>query len=549
MSISGIEKAPTGIEGLDALLGGGLPRGGTTVIEGGPGSGKTILALQTLVHGVRMLGEPSIFVACEESPERILANAKTFDWDPSELSRDKLFMIDARPAPDAAFVGNFDLSGLMAVLKAQVKALGARRIVFDSLDFLLGFLSDATASRSEVYRLHHWLDEQELTAVLTLKRNQGNGPDTEFVRFMVACALELEHRVVERVSHRSIRVLKYRGTSFEENETPLAIGSGGLEVAHTVVDRVRPDAPEERLSTGIKCLDEMLTGGLLRGTGTLLSGDPGTAKTSLCGAYAQAACERGEPTLFISYDTRGPELVRNLSSINVHLRPHVESGLLRIERCQAFEGNAERQLMSICKTALEHGARHLIIDPLSALERAGLLRAGIERLVSWARAHRITMLCSSLLDRSHLHSEYTPIEISTLADTWIHLSYHEQAGERNRGLSIMKARGTAHSNQVRELILSHSGITLADVYSAGGEVLMGTLRREKEIQQKIDEEVRHEEIAMRSLHLESEVAALEAQLASKKAKQTALERASQAATQKRGQARSEVRRLRGGHDE
>lgn len=549
MSAVGIQKSPTGIEGLDALTRGGLPTGRTTVVEGGPGCGKTIFALQLLIHGVRELDEPSILVTCEEDPDQIRTNAHSLGWDLSEFTEDQLYLIDARPTPDVAFVGDFDLSGLLAILTAQVQKMGVKRIVFDSLDFLLGFLADPTAVRREVYRLHHWFQRQEVTALLTMKRHDSSGPDTDFVRFMVSCALALEHRVIEGVSYRYLRVLKYRGSSFEENETPLSIGNAGLEVAHTAVHRDFESVSDERLSTGVQGLDDMLEGGYLRETSTLVSGDPGTAKTSLCGAFAQAACERGEHTLYISYDTRGPELVRNLASINLELQPHIDSGLLRIEWCQAFEGNAELQLMNICKSALEHQARHLIIDPLSALERGGLLRSSIERLVSWARSERITMLCSSLRGRGHQGSEDTPIEISTLADSWIHLSYHEQAGERNRGLSIMKARGTAHSNQVRELILSDSGISLAEVYQAGGEVLMGTLRLEKEIQQSSDEAAKKAEFEANRLLLVSEVASLKAKLAGKTAEEEALEKSYEAFYQKRNQTRRDVRQMRGGRDE
>jgi circadian clock protein KaiC len=545
-SSNGIAKVPTGIEGLDLITRGGLPQGRTTVIQGGAGCGKTVALLQTLAHGVRELNRPAIFVACEESADKILANTRSFGWELEELTDDQFFLLDARPTPDTAFAGDFDLSGMLAILSARVKKMEAQFIAFDSLDFILAFLDDEASVRREVHRLHEWLQEQELTALLTLKPSDQSGTATSFVQFMVDCAITLTHDIVEGVSHRALRVNKYRGSSFEENRRPMLIGPGGIEVSQIRVETPRHPATTERMSSGVVDLDEMLGGGYLRSTSTLLTGAPGTAKTSLCGAFVQACCERGEKTLFIGFDTRGEELVRNLASIGVDLQTHLDNGLLKLVWTHAFEANAEFQLMEARRLAKEHEAVNLVIDPISALGRAGLERAGVERMVSWARGKDLTMLCTSLLDYQDASYESTPIEISTLADNWIHLSYHIKAGERNRGLSIVKARGTSHSNQVREMILGSSGIKLAEVYTAGGEVLMGTLRREKEMEQAMAEETMEVTAENERRQLESEVAALRARVEAKVAQQRALETSLGQAARKRKTLRREVSKARGG---
>ena len=323
-----LKKAPSGIPGLDLLTKGGFPCGRATVIQGGAGCGKTVAILQSLLHGVRELNEPAIFVACEESVKRIRSNTESFGWGLSDLDQDQLFFLDARPSPDTAFVGDFDFAGMLAVLSAKVDKMKARRIAFDSIDFLLAFMSNPLSLRQEMYRLQQWLEARELTTLITLKLEDASGPATEFIQFMVDCALELRHWVDSAgTSHRTVRVKKYRGSSFEENATPFLIGSSGMDIAHTQPDFESEPASVERVSTGVEGLDLMLEGGYFLHSSTLLSGAPGTAKTSLCGAFAEAASLRGEPTIFVGFDSRPEEVVRNLASIGIDLRPHLTSGV------------------------------------------------------------------------------------------------------------------------------------------------------------------------------------------------------------------------------
>ena len=558
-----LAKARTGIEGFDEITNGGLPRGRTTLIEGGPGSGKTVMGLQSLVNAARADGEPGIFVAFEENSDRLVSNAAKFGWDLVELQKKKLFILDAQPTPDVYQSGTFDLSGMLAALEAKARQIGARRIVFDALDVVLALLNDPVAERREVYRLHEWLLAQGFTAIITAKfgdldRRATNQPQLSFMQFMVDCAVLLNHEVVEGISQRNLRVVKYRGSSFSENESPFLIGDDGIEVAGG--REMKPQNTDvlgiaQRLSSGVARLDAMLGGGYFRSAAVLITGFPGTAKSTLCGAFAEAACLRGERTLFISFDSDANEVVRNLESVNIRLERFVKKGLLSLVSARAVTGSAEIHLMQVKRLAKAHRARCVIIDPVSALSKAGNENTAYsvtERLVDWTKAMGITLFCTSLLHAVGDQEERTPIQISTVVDTWIHLNYLVHAGERNRGLSIIKSRGTLHSNQVRELVLSNEGVTLADAYTAGGEVLMGTLRWEKERSVRVAREEADVAKKLKQATLEAEEALLEVQLkavqldlAAKRAEKEVLTRLAVDRTEDQARGRTHLDELRG----
>jgi circadian clock protein KaiC len=555
-------KVVTGIAGFDDVTDGGLPRGRTTLLVGGPGSGKTIFALQFVAHGALACDEPGIFVAFEETSARILSNAHGFGWNLDDLVPNRLFFLDAQPMAAMVQSGNFDLGGMLAALEAQVRKMGARRIVFDALDMVLSLLPDEAAKRREIYRLHEWLLENGLTGLITAKAGDSDGRSVSgrafgVLQFMVDCAVILNHSVIEGVSQRNLRVQKYRGSSFEENETPFLIGENGLEVAVSrALNTADPEVTNERISSGVTRLDTMLGGGYYRGAMVLITGFPGTAKTTLSGAFAEAACRRGERTMFVSYDSDGAEVIRNLASVGIRLGEHVESGLLNIVSARTINGSAETYLVRIKTLAEEHGARCLVVDPVSSLSKSGnalTANSVVERLIYWSKSHGMTLICTSLLDEMASQSDgASTLRVSTLADTWIHLNYLVQAGERNRGMSIIKSRGTAHSNQVRELILSESGVTLTDTYSAGGEVLMGTLRWEKERAEgeaaaalHIAAQLKHVQLDAEEAELAVRLRSLQVELLAKQAEKALLSQATESRERETLRGRTQVQELRG----
>jgi circadian clock protein KaiC len=555
-------KAPTGIAGFDETSAGGLPHGRTTLLVGGPGSGKTIFALQFLVHGAQRCKEPGIFVAFEETSARLIANAEGFDWDLTRLRRKKLFFLDAQPSPELIQSGTFDLSAMLAVLGAQIQVMGARRIVFDALDIVLALLPDEAAKRREVYRLHEWLLSRDLTGLITAKAGGDEASSLGqqpfgFMQFMVDCAVMFNHSVVLGVSQRNLRVQKYRGSAFNENEAPFVIGKTGFDVAIArTTNRLDAQVTTERVTSGVKRLDTMLGGGYYRGASVLITGFPGTAKTTLSGAFAEAACRRGERTMFVSFDSDGSEVIRNLTSVGIRLDRYQKDGSLSMVSARTITGSAENFLVRIKTLARAHRARCLVIDPISTFSKTGneVTSHGVaERLIDWTKAEGITLVCTSLLDEMSGQTEGgTPLQISTLADTWIHLNYLVQAGERNRGLSIIKSRGTAHSNQVRELILSDAGVTLTDIYTAGGEVLMGTLRWEKESAERVANEVAEVADKLKRVSLDAEEAVLEVrakslqtELVAKQVEKTLLARTTKSREGAVSRGHTRMRELRG----
>jgi circadian clock protein KaiC len=503
-----LRKAPTHIPGLDEILRGGLPRERITVVLGGPGSGKTILALQALVNGARHDREPGIFVAFEESAAQIVGNAEPFGWDLPGLQRRRLFFLDARVGPDLVKAGDFDLESLLSVVGAKARQLGARRIVFDAIDVLLSLLDDPAAERRELFRLQQWLQASGLTAMITAKAQRASpsaGAEFTPLQFMADTVITLNHELRRGVALRNLWVMKYRGSGYSENEVAVMFGRSGMEVAAAERIELEIPAAKTRLSTGVGRLDAMLGGGYFRGSTILLTGAPGTSKSALAGAFAEAACRRGERVLYVSFDESAAEMRRNLLSVGIRFAPHLRSGRLRVHSILADGSGAKEHFTAIRDQIDTHRPDCLVLDSLSALIKGGGQEGAqgvAERLVRLGKARAITVLSTSLIPSPEQEEEASTMRISTIADTWLHLAYVVRAGERNRALTIVKSRGTSHSNQVRELILSADGITLTDVYAADGEVLMGTLRWQKEQADRAEEARAVAEVERRRLEIE-----------------------------------------------
>ncbi len=552
-----IERMRTGIAGLDQALGGGLPRGRTTLVVGSPGAGKTVFALQALAQGVR-LGEAGVLLTFEESPKDLLANMAAFTWAASGRAKARLSIVDGRDVRTAFRNGSFDLVGLLSALGRRCARAKARRIVIDGLDVLLDMIDDPAVMRREVYRLAEWLSEQALTSIITAKRQ----PDEEglpsryaFFPFLTDCVIVLEHRVVGHTASRRLRILKCRGISHSSNEMPLVLSSSGLEVDAPRTMKMAHKVFSERVSTGVTRLDTMLDGGYLRGTCILVSGAPGTSKTSLGGAFAEAACKRNERTLLVSFEEAGEAIVRNLASVDIRLGQFVESGLLNIFSVPASGTTPEAHMLRI-GSLLDRGVRCLVVDPISALiqsEGSESIVDALLGLLDLTKNRGITvLLTASLLQGSEGTEENSAIGLSAIADTWLHLSYQAAGGERNRALTIVKSRGTGHSNQVRELILSNDGLSLVDVYTAGGAVLMGALRQQKEEEERAEQRVaaateqsRHLKLSAAILEAQTRISTLRVEVAERQAELRTLEERSKAGAARGAANLAGLRTLRG----
>lgn len=472
---------------------------------GGPGCGKTVFALQTLVNGAREAKEAAIFVAFEESSHQIIMNASVFGWDLPALIKQKLFLLDAQLQPDTIKVGEFDLSGMLAVLDAKVREIKATRIVFDGIDVLLALLDDPVAERREMYRIRNWLLETGLTAIITQKVG---GPELErrysFLQFLVDCVVVLKHQVTDGSAFRNLRVMKYRGSGFLADEFPITLTEDGVKLTHRGPTELVYAVSDERVSTGLPRLDHMLRGGYHRGSNVLISGAPGTAKSTLCGLFAQAACKRRERTLYVSFDEGADQIVRNLRSVNIRLAPYVKSGLLRMYSTRTRGPNVEDQFAALRDLVRAHRPRCLVIDPLSALSTKLTHVASedaAQQFLDFLKIERITVVNTSLMDGVGTDGARST-GISEIADTWIHVSYVVHEGERNRALTIVKSRGTGHSNQVRELTLSNEGVSLTDVFVAQGKVLMGVARWEWEQQEQAAKKGAKVATDLKRLHLQ-----------------------------------------------
>jgi len=554
-----LQKNLTGIKGFDEISLGGLPRNRTTLVMGGPGTGKSVFALQTLVSAASKHKQPGIFVAFEENIDAIFANTAAFDWRLSTLARNRLFFMNAQLSPAFIATGDFDLGGMLAMLEAKQLEIGAQWVVFDGIDVLLSLLRTPRAKMREIYRLRDWLTRRELTSVITSKIDGGgDGTDSTnygFMQFMVDCVVRFDRRMEQGIPVRRLEISKYRGSSFAPGEFPLSFGPHGMAVASPGATDIAQEATSERVSTGFAGLDEMLGGGLFRGSSTLITGAPGTSKTTLAGLFTESACQRGERTLFVSFDEGGERVRRNLKSVGIQLDAHMKSGLLQMYSGRTDSVNPEEHLIRIATLISQHKPRCMVIDPLSAISRTGALssaRAIGNRLIYKLRDHHITAVITALVEGNNASAEATELQISTIADNWIQLSYLVCGGERNRALTIVKSRGTRHSNQVRELVLSDTGLALSDVYSSGGEVLMGTLRWEKEAEERARAVLRETESSLKRRELQfaeadtsARIAALQLDLERQRAALELNTKNDAARHVSSGEQLTELRRLRG----
>ncbi|MBW1700355.1 MAG: circadian clock protein KaiC [Deltaproteobacteria bacterium] len=505
-----LEKAPTHIKGLDEILEGGLPRGRTTVINGGPGSGKTLLALAFLYRGA-LAGEPGIFIGFEEPVEHLRQNAATLGWDLSALEREKrLVLLGGHIKPDTLVSGDFSLKGLLAAASGKAREIGAKRIVIDALEVALRLFDDPRQVRNEMHLLNDWLQQAGLAAVLTTRppKRAGASVYEDFFDSMGDCVIVLDVRVADQIATRRLRVVKYRGSGFGRNEYPYVITNTGIHTAPISTVGLRHKPLGEKITTGISRLDDILDGGYRRALCVLVAGIPGTGKTILCSTFVSAACERGEKVLYISFEESEDALVENVFSAGVALRPHIESGQLRMLASFPEAMGAEEHYIRALETIDDFSPAHVVVDAISACERMGGKQAALEylmRLLNACKERGITILMVNQSASEDI-TEISGNNISSMVDTVISLAYKVDYGEITRLLHVLKSRGSRHSNQQREFVITDDGIQLPDVYLGQGEVLTGVARQVQEAKdraeaERLDFDIQSKELELKRLEL------------------------------------------------
>jgi circadian clock protein KaiC len=511
-----IAKARTGIEGLDEITGGGFPKGRPTLVSGGAGCGKTLLALQFLVSGATRFGEPGVFMAFEETGRELTENARSLGFDLARLERRKRLLIDYVRVERSEIdeTGAYDLEGLFVRLGHAIDTLGAKRVVLDTIESLFSGFSNDSILRAELRRLFRWLKDRGVTTVITGERGEGQLTRQGLEEYVSDCVIVLDHRVDEQRSTRRIRVVKYRGTTHGTNEYPFLIDEDGISVIPITGLRLEHKVYRGRVSTGVEALDGMLSGGYYRGTSVLLSGTAGTGKTSLASQFAASACGRGERCLFFAFEESAAQLQRNMRSIGIDFAPFVAKGLLRFRAARATMHGLEMHLATILKAVREFEPQVVVVDPISTMLAAGDAREATllaARLVDSLKTKGITGLFTSLTNANGNEAQ-SEVGISSLADSWLLLRELEANGERNRGLYVLKSRGMPHSNQVREFQMTSRGIRLRDVYVGPEGVLSGSSRLTQEARDRAQALAARQEIEGHARQLKRKRHSLDAQL-------------------------------------
>lgn len=480
-----LPKAATGIQGLDELTGGGLPRGRPTLVCGGAGCGKTLLAMEFIVRGATEYNEPGVFMAFEENAQDLAQNVRSLGFDLNSLIRRKKVAVDFVRIERAEIdeTGDYDLEGLFVRLGHAIDSIGARRVVLDTIEALFSGFSKEAVLRAELRRLFRWLKDKGVTAVVTGERGSGQLTRHGLEEYVSDCVITLDNRVVDQVTTRRMRVVKYRGTSHGANEYPFLIDEDGISVMPITSLVLEHKASTERISTGIPRLDTMLGGkGYFRGSSVLVTGSAGTGKTSLSAHFAVAACARGEKCLFFSFEESPAQVARNMRSIGLNLEPYIKKGLLRFHSTRSTLHGLETHLTTFYKLVREFQPHVVVFDPIDNLAGAGTLKdttAMLTRLIDFLKVHQVTALLTDLI-RKGPAAETSGVSISSLVDTWLSVRDIELGGERNRALFVLKSRGMAHSNQIREFLITSRGIELLDVYVGPEGVLTGSARQTQE---------------------------------------------------------------------
>jgi circadian clock protein KaiC len=517
-NVIALKKAPSGIYGLDEILNGGLPQGRPTLVCGGPGSGKTLLATEFLVRGALEFGEPGVFMAFEETEGELAKNVASLGIDLNRLVAQKKLFVDFVyiERSEIEETGEYDLEGLFIRLGSAIDAIGAKRVVLDTIETIFaGFGNDAIL-RSELRRLFRWLKAKGVTAIITGERGEKSLTRYGLEEYVSDCVILLESRILDKIATRILRVVKYRGSRHGANEYPFLIGDEGIWVQPITSLGLDYLVSSERISSGVPALDEMMSGkGYYRGSSVLVSGPAGTGKTSLAANMVDAACRRGERCLYFAFEESTDQIARNMRSIGIDLAPWIQSGLLCFHATRPSFFGIEMHLLTMQRMIEEFDPSVVVVDPLTNLISIGddsEVKSMLTRLIDYLKMKKVTTLFTSLTVGADPENT-SEVGISSLMDTWLLLRNLENNGERNRGLYILKARGMAHSTQIREFRLSDQGIELLDVFLGPEGVLTGSAREVRRARERVEENQRQAEVERRRQALERKRKTVENQIA------------------------------------
>ncbi len=514
-----LPKSPSGIQGLDEITGGGLPKGRSTLICGGVGCGKTLLAMEFLVRGATQFNEPGVFMAFEENTNDLTQNVASLGFDLNDLVERKKLLLDfvSIERSEIQESGEYDLEGLFIRLGHAIDSIGAKRVVLDTIESLFSGLPNPAILRTELRRLFRWLKDKGVTAVITGERGDKTLTRQGLEEYVSDCVIVLDHRVSEQTSSRRLRIVKYRGSTHGTNEYPFLIDEDGILVLPITSVGLQHVVSSESVSTGIARLDAMLVGtsGFYRGSSVLVSGTAGTGKTSLAAHFCDAACRRGERASYFAFEESPSQIIRNMRSIGIDLEHWVKKGLLQFQASRPTFSGLEMHLTRMYKAVNTFKPQVVVVDPINSLIIGGnqtQVKAMLMLLVDFLKTNQITSVFNSLTSSSSA-LEQSEVGISSLIDTWLLVRDIEADGERNRGLYVLKSRGMAHSNQIREFLLTDHGVELREVYVGPSGVLTGSARLTQQAQEKAEVLVRDQEVELRRVEIERKRTALEAQIA------------------------------------
>ena len=521
--LNGLQKERTGIPGFDEITLGGLPAGRPTLVCGSAGAGKTLFAMEFLVRGATLYNQPGVFISFEESNEELTTNVASLGFDLNQLIVDKKLVLDYVfiERSEIEETGEYDLEGLFLRLGHAIDSIGAKRIVLDTLEALFSALPNEAIIRAELRRLFRWLKEKGVTALITCERGEGKLTRYGLEEYVADCVILLDNRVENQISTRRMRIVKYRGTSHGTNEYPFLIDEKGFSVVPITSLGLSHPAPTEYISSGIARLDTMLDGkGFYRGSSILVSGTAGTGKSTIGAHFVESACARGERALFFAFEESQDQIVRNMRSIGIDLEKFVKKGLLKFQNARPSTWGLELHLAMIHNMISEFSPSVVMVDPITNFLAIGdriETKQMLTRLIDFLKSRQITAMFTSLTSGGD-DLEDSEVDVSSLMDAWLLVKNIECNGERNRGLYILKARGVAHSNQIREFLLTDHGIQLVDAYVGSEGVLMGSARssqvaREKaaEVDRKLVMERKQRELRRKQELYEAQLIALKSQ--------------------------------------